>query len=34
LRCVRFLRRCQSSNPQKSISGATSSTPYSQPSGC
>jgi len=34
LRCVRFLRRCQSSNPQNSISGAMSSTPYSQPSGC
>ena len=34
LRCVRFLKRCQSSNPQKSKSGATSSTPYSQPSGC
>jgi hypothetical protein len=34
VRCVRFLRRCQSSNPQNSISGAMSSTPYSQPSGC
>ncbi len=29
-----FLRRRHSSSPQKSISGATSSTPYSQPSGC
>jgi hypothetical protein len=34
VRCVRFMRRCQSSNPQNSISGAMSSTPYSQPSGC
>ncbi len=34
-RCgVQFLRRRHSSIPQNSISGATSSTPYSQPSGC
>lgn len=32
LRSVRFLRS-HSSNPQNSMSGATSSTPYSQPSG-